>query len=103
MVDVRHDTLFNKVNEGTKHDFKHLRNAVNFFEGKGPELFEKEFSDKKKEYVLVSGNGNDGLEFADALTKKGYKISWLIGGLDRWEWYMNNVEDFKCNNLLVEK
>jgi hypothetical protein len=40
---------------------------------------------------------------ADALTKKGYKISWMIGGLDRWEWYMNNTEDFKCNDRLVEK
>jgi hypothetical protein len=39
---------------------------------------------------------------ADALTKMGYKISWMIGGLDRWEWYMNNVEDFKCNDLLVQ-
>lgn len=102
MVDVRHDSLFNKINEGTKHDFKHLKDAVNFFEGRGTALFEQEFPDRKKEYVLVSDNGIDGLEFADALVKKGYKIYWLIGGLDRWEWYMNNVEDFGCNDFLIQ-
>jgi rhodanese-related sulfurtransferase len=101
MIDVRHDTIFNKVNSGTKHDFKHLKNAANFFAGKDISLFEKEFSDKKKEYVFISNN-MDGLSLADALTKKGYKISWMLGGVDRWEWYMNNVEDFKCNDALVE-
>jgi rhodanese-related sulfurtransferase len=103
MVDVRHDSLFNKVNKGTKYDFKHLKDAVNFFEGRGTALFEKEFPDRKKEYVLISENGIDGIEFADALSKKGYNITWLTGGLDRWEWYMNNVEDFRCNDFLVER
>jgi rhodanese-related sulfurtransferase len=101
MIDVRHDTIFNKVNSGTKHDFKHLKGAVNFFAGKEISLFEKEFADKKKEFVFISNN-MDGLALADALTKKGYKISWMLGGVDRWEWYMNNTEDFKCNDSLVE-
>ena len=102
MVDLRHDTLFNKINSGVKHDYRHLANAVNFFAAKGASQFEGEFADKNKEYVFISDN-YDGLPLADELTKKGYKISWMIGGLDRWEWYMNNVEDFKCNDLLVEK
>jgi len=102
MVDLRHDSLFNKVNDGVKHDYKHLVNAVNFFGGKGAAQFEQDFPDKKKEYVFIN-DSYDGLDMADALTKKGYKISWMIGGLDRWEWYMNNTEDFKCNDMLVEK
>ena len=102
MIDVRHDTLFNKINAGTKHDYKHLKNAVNFFSGKEVSSFEQNFPDKKKVYVLVAENGLEGLELADALAKKGYSINWLIGGLQRWEWYMNNVEDFGCNDLLVQ-
>jgi rhodanese-related sulfurtransferase len=102
MIDLRHDSLFNKINDGVKHDYKHLKNAVNFFAGKGAAQFEQEFTDKKKEYVFISDN-YDGLQMADELTRKGYKISWMAGGLDRWEWYMNNTEDFKCNDLLVEK
>ncbi len=102
MVDLRHDTVFNKINSGVKHDFKHLKNAVNFFAAKGLSQFEQEFADKKKEYVFISDN-YDGLQMADELTKNGYKISWMIGGIDRWEWYMNNVEDFTCNDMLVEK
>jgi rhodanese-related sulfurtransferase len=102
MIDLRHDSLFNKINDGVKHDYKHLKNALNFFAAKGSSQFEQEFPDKKKEYVFISDNV-DGLPLADELTKKGYKISWMIGGLDRWEWYMNNVEDFKCNDSLVEK
>ena len=38
----------------------------------------------------------------DKLTKKGYKIDYIIGGLQRWEWYMNNVETFKCMDYLVK-
>jgi rhodanese-related sulfurtransferase len=102
MVDLRHDSLFNKINDGVKHDYKHLANAVNFFAGKGATQFEQAFPDKKKDYVFISDN-YDGLQMADEMTRKGYKISWMIGGLDRWEWYMNNTEDFKCNDLLVEK
>ena len=74
---------------------------MNFFAGKGVQQFVEEFPDQKKEYVFISNN-LDGLDLAAALTKKGYNISWMIGGLDRWEWYMNNVEDFKCNDFLVQ-
>ncbi len=41
--------------------------------------------DKKANYVFISENGIDGLELADSLTKKGYKISWIMGGMQRWE------------------
>lgn len=102
MIDLRHDTLFNKINSGVKHDYKHLVNSINFFAGKGATQFEQEFPDKEKEYVFIADN-YDGLALADALTKKGYKIGWMIGGLDRWEWYMNNTENFRCNDQLVEK
>ena len=102
MVDLRHDTIFNKINSGVKHDYRHLKNALNFHAAKGASQFEQEFADKSKDYVFISDN-YDGMQMADELTRKGYKISWMIGGLDRWEWYMNNVEDFMCNDLLVEK
>ncbi|MBC7948275.1 MAG: rhodanese-like domain-containing protein [Chitinophagaceae bacterium] len=102
LVDLRHDTLFNKVNDGVKHDFKHLKNAENFFVGKGEGMFEKQFTDKRKEYTLYSENGIEGLELADALSRKGYKISYLVGGTGRWEWYMNNVELFGCNDMLIK-
>ena len=101
MVDLRHDTIFNKINSGVKHDYKHLKNASNFFAAKGSSQFEQQFADKNREYVFIADN-YDGLQMADELTRKGYKVSWMIGGLDRWEWYMNNVEDFECNDLLVE-
>ena len=102
LIDLRHDSLYNKTNKGTKHDYMHLVNSVNFFEGNSINEFEQQFSDKKKNYVFVSENGIDGLAFADALSKKGYTVSWLIGGLQRWEWFMNNVEDFGCNDSLVK-
>ncbi|MEP6584893.1 MAG: hypothetical protein ABJA90_11540, partial [Ginsengibacter sp.] len=82
-------------------NYKHLKNAVNFFAGKGTEEFQKQFADKKLNYVFVSENGIDGLELANNLSKKGYKINWLIEGMQRWEWYMNNVETFKCIDYLV--
>lgn len=102
LIDTRHDTLFNKINSGVKHDYKHLVNAVNFFAGKGKAQFYAEFPNMEKEYVFISDN-YDALQMADELATDGYKISWMIGGLDRFEWYMNNTEDFKCNGLLVEK
>ena len=68
---------------------------------KGIQKFIGQFPDKKTEYVFVSENGIDGLELADEITKKGYKINWIIGGMQRWEWYMNNVETFKCMDYLV--
>ncbi len=102
LVDIRHDTLFNKVRHGVKHSYSHLKNAVNFYEKNGADAFMQQYPDKKKDYVLISEIGTDGIEFANTLAQKGYKIHWLMNGIDRWEWYMNNVEDFACNNLLVE-
>ncbi len=101
IIDLRHDTLFNKITKGTKHNYKHLKEAVNFFAGKGTQRFEQEFPAKKIDYVFISEDGIDGLEFADTLAKKGYKINWINGGLEEWEWYMNNVETFKCMDYLV--
>jgi len=79
-----------------------LDGSVNFFADKGEEQFTKEFTDKQKEYVLMSQDGIAGLELADALVKKGYKIYWLMGGLWRLEWYTINMEDFGCKNILVK-
>ncbi len=100
VVDIRHDSLFNKVNEGVKHDYKHLAKAVNFPSAKGTDAFEKEFPDRKKQYVFINSFSSEGIELADALSKKGYKISWLNGGYDRWEWFMNNLEGFPCQDML---
>lgn len=101
LVDIRHDTLFNKINRGTKHDFRNLKGSVNFFAEKGTRAFEKSFPDKQMHYVLITQNGITGLEFADELTRKGYHIEWVIGGLQRWEWYVNNIEGFKCGDYFV--
>jgi rhodanese-related sulfurtransferase len=101
IIDLRHDTLFNKITKGAKYNYKHLRDAINFFADKGIQEFEQQFPDKKTEYIFISENGIVGLELADSLAKKGYKINWITGGLQRWEWYMNNVETFKCMDYLV--
>ncbi len=101
IIDLRHDTIFNKITQGAKYNYRHLKNAINFFEGKGMQKFIEQFPGKKTEYVFVSENGIDGLEMADEIAKKGYKINWIIGGMQRWEWYMNNVETFKCMDYLV--
>jgi rhodanese-related sulfurtransferase len=98
IIDLRHDTIFNKITKGAKYDYKHLKNAENFFAGHGIEKFMQKYPGKKNQYNLISEDGVDGLSFADELTKKGYKINWIIGGMQRWEWYMNNVETFKCMN-----
>ncbi len=101
IIDLRHDTIFDKITEGAKYNYKHLKDAINFFAGKGAQRFEQQFPDKKTEYIFISENGIDGLKLVDELTKKGYKINWIIGGMQRWEWYMNNVETFKCMDYLV--
>ena len=101
IIDLRHDTLFNKITKGTKYSYRHLKDAVNFFADKGTPEFEKQFPDKKTEYVFISENGTNGIEFADSLAKKGYKINWINGGFQEWEWYMNNVETFRCMDYLV--
>lgn len=102
VVDLRHDTLFNKMSNGVKYDYRYLEGSINFFSGNGEDMFQKEFPDKRKEYVFISDDGIAGLELADALTKKGYKINWIIGGLQRLEWYTINIEDFGCKNVLVK-
>jgi rhodanese-related sulfurtransferase len=101
LIDLRHDSLFNKITEGAKHNYKHLKDANNFYAAKGMTEFEQQFPDKKISYILISENGVDGLELGDDLSKNGYKINWLMGGMQRWEWYMNNVETFKCMDFLV--
>lgn len=102
IIDLRHDSLFNGVTHGAKYNYKHLKNASNFFAENGIEKFEKQFSDKQINYILISENGIDGLQLADDLSKKGYRINWLIGGMQRWEWYMNNVETFKCMDYFID-
>ncbi|MDP4264998.1 MAG: rhodanese-like domain-containing protein [Bacteroidota bacterium] len=102
VIDLRHDTLFNKISDGVKYDYRYLKGSVNFFAGKGEDLFSKEFPDKQKNYILMSQDGMAGLELAGALTKKGYKIYWLMGGLWRLEWYTINIEDFGCKDILVK-
>ena len=101
IIDLRHDTIFNKITKGAKYNYKHLKGADNFFAGKGIQNFVQQFPDKKTEYTFISENGIDGLTLADDLTKQGYKINWIIGGMQRWEWYMNNVETFKCMDYLI--
>ena len=101
VVDLRHDTLFRKITDGIKYKYSHLAGSVNFYADKGEALFIKEFPDKKKGYVLMSQDGIAGLELADSLTKKGYKIYWLMGGLWRLEWYTINIENFVCKNILA--
>ena len=100
-VDIRHDTTFNKVTQGTKLNYKTLKGAVNFPFYKNADDFENRFPDKKKLYILLPEQGYAGVELANALIKKGYKIGWIIGGIERWEWYSNNIDEFKCADHLV--
>jgi len=95
-IDARHDTTFNKVTEGTKLNYKTLKGAVNFPFYKNADDFEKQFPDKKKLYMLIPEQGYVGVDLVNALIKKGYKVGWLIGGIERWEWYSNNIDEFKC-------
>ena len=101
LIDVRPDSIFNKVAQGVKYKYSHLKDAINFFSDNGTQKFEHQFPDKKMNYVLISEDGINGLEFADGLAKDGYHINWIIQGMHRWEWYMNNVETFKCMDYLV--
>ena len=100
LIDLRHDSIFNRTTKGLKYEFAHARGSVNFPFENGPADFEKTFTDRKKDYVLYSLNGIDGLELAAELAKKGYRISWLSGGLQRLEWYTINVENFACRDIL---
>jgi rhodanese-related sulfurtransferase len=102
VIDLRDDSSFNKITNGAKYSYKYLKRAVNFFYGKGEEAFKKQFPAEEADYVFINQNGIDGLAFADSLAKSGYRIHWLNGGLQEWEWYMNNVETFSCNDYLVK-
>jgi rhodanese-related sulfurtransferase len=101
-IDLRHDTTFNKITRGTKLDYKTLKDAVNFPFYKTAGEFEQKFTDKSKFYLLIPEDGYTGMDLADALQKKGYYIGWLIGGIERWEWYTNNIDLFTCRDYLVK-
>jgi rhodanese-related sulfurtransferase len=101
-VDLRHDTTFNKVTRGTKLDYKTLKGAVNFPFYKTADDFVKEFPDKSKLYMLIPQENYKGVELATALMDKGYRIGWLLSGIERWEWYANNIPEFRCGDWLIK-
>jgi rhodanese-related sulfurtransferase len=99
-VDLRHDTLFNKITNGTRLSYKTITDAVNFPFYKTADDFVNQFRDKTRLYLFIPQQGYIGLELAAELVKRGYMIDWLIGGIERWEWYTNNVEVFTCKDYL---
>ena len=101
-LDIRHDTTFNKVTKGTKIDYKTIKGAVNFPFYKTADEFAKQFTDKSKLYVIIPQDGYKGVELATELTNKGYRIGWLLGGIERWEWYTNNIGEFTCRDYFVK-
>jgi rhodanese-related sulfurtransferase len=101
IVDIRHDTLFNKPTHGMKNDFTHLKNAVNFPFFKTAAEFEKAYPDKKATYILVSRNGQEGIDLAEQLSKNGYTIQWMLGGIGRFDWYSTNTEGLSCAGELI--
>ena len=98
IIDLRHDTVFSKTSQGTKLAYSHLRNAKNFFYQGSAEEFSKKFPSRDKEYVLLGHQNYVGFELADALLAKGYRVSWLLGGNERWEWHVNNIPGFSCKD-----
>jgi rhodanese-related sulfurtransferase len=102
IVDIRPDTLFNKITNGTKLDYKYLKGAVNFPADQSADAFAQRFPDKNKLYVLTQTFMVTGQALVDELIKKGYKIGWLMGGNERWEWYTNNIEWFECRDYFVK-
>jgi rhodanese-related sulfurtransferase len=101
-VDIRHDTTFSQITKGTKIDYKTLKGAVNFPFYKSADEFAAQFPDKSRMYVLIPQDGYKGIELAQALVNKGYIVGWLFGGIERWEWYTNNIVEFNCRNELVK-
>lgn len=101
-VDLRHDTTFNQVTKGTKLDYKMLKGSINFPFYKTADEFAKQFTDKSKLYLLIPQDGYKGMELANELTKMGYKMGWLFGGIERWEWYTNNIPEFSCKDYLIK-
>ena len=53
--------------------------------------------------MFIPEQGYAGVDLVNALIKKGYKAGWLIGGIERWEWYTNNIDEFKCAGLLDKR
>ncbi len=102
IIDTRHDTLFNKLTTGTKHNYKYLKGSVNFPFYNSATAFEQSFPDKKPVYVLIGQGGVTGIEIAEEVSRKGYRVEWLMGGLQRWEWYVNNSEGFSCRDYFVQ-
>ena len=100
-VDLRHDSLYTMVTDGIKYDFKHAKGSDNFFEGMGAASFMQRYPDQNREYVLMSLNGITGLDLANELVENGYKISWVMGGLQRLEWYTINTDNFSCSDILL--
>ena len=68
-----------------------------FYQGSAEE-FSKKFPSRDKEYVLLGHQNYVGFELADALLAKGYRVSWLLGGNERWEWHVNNIPGFSCKD-----
>ena len=101
-IDLRHDTSFNQVTKGTKLDYKTLKNATHFPFYKSGTDFSNQFPDKSRTYVILAEQGYKGVELAKELSEKGYKVGWIIGGIERWEWYTNNIPDFKCGDYFVK-
>ena len=101
LVDLRHDTAFNQVTHGTKLDYKTLKGAINFPYYKTAGDFEKQFPDKSRLYMLLPYDGYSGTGFADALMKKGYRTGWIMGGVERWKWYTNNIDAFTCKDYFM--
>ena len=101
-IDLRHDTTYNKITNGTRLSYKTIKDAVNFPFYKTADEFARQFPDKNKNYLFIPQQGYIGLELADELIKRGYKIQWLMGGIERWEWYTNNIEEFNCKDYLVK-
>ena len=101
-IDLRHDTTYNQITKGTKLDYKTLKDAVNFPFYKTADEFTQRFPDKKKLYMILPEQGYTGIELADNLSKKGYQIGWVMGGLERWEWYANNIDIFICKDYFIK-
>jgi rhodanese-related sulfurtransferase len=101
-VDLRHDTVFNKITNGTRLSYKTIRGAINFPFYKTAEEFISLFPDKTKSYLVIPQQGYVGLELANELVEKGYRMFWLLGGIERWEWYTNNIPGFPCADDLVK-
>ena len=50
--------------------------------------------------MVLPEQGYAGIELVNTLAERGYKMGWIIGGIERWEWYTNNIREFKCGNIL---